>query len=132
MMRLRFLLAIATVATLLAGPVSLVTAAQPVSLERWCLAPGNTVTVTIGWPPNWSPVLVDASGYAVGVGDSVHVPDGNPVTVKGSSFTWTWVTEWPTADHFASFDLYARSDKNGGPQEFFRTTIQSALQDCQS
>jgi hypothetical protein len=130
MKRLRSILAIATTATLLALPVSSVTAAQPVSLQQWCLAPGNTVTVTIGWPPNWSPVRIDASGYAVGVGDSVHVPDGNPVTVKGSSFTWTWVTAWPTADHFANFDLYGRFDKNGGPQEFFRTSVQGALRDC--
>jgi hypothetical protein len=131
MIRLRFVLAIATMAILLAVPVSSVTAAQPVSVG-WCLAPGNTVTVMTTWPPNWSPVRVDAYGYALDVGDSVHVPDGNPVTVKGSSFTWTWVTAWPTADHFVSFDLYGRFDKNGGPQELFRTTSQGPLQDCPS
>ena len=105
-----------TTATLLAIPVSSVTGAQPVSIQDWCLAPGNTVTFTVGWPPNWSPVRIDAYGYAVGVGDSVHVPAGNPVTVKGAKFTWTWVTAYPTADHFVSVDLSGRFDKNGGPR----------------
>ena len=131
MRRLRLLLAITTLAALLSVPVSSVTAAQPVSMG-WCLAPGNAVTLKVTWPPNWSPVRVDAYGYALGVGDSVHVPDGNPVTVKGSGFTWTWVTAWPTADHFASVELNGRFDRSGGPQEFFLTTIQSALQDCPS
>lgn len=132
MKRLRSALATATIVTLLAVPVGSTTAAQPVSVQAWCLAPGDTVTFTIGWPPNWSPVRLDAYGFAVGVGDSVHVPDGNPVTVKGSSFTWTWVTSWPTADHFVSVDLSGRSAKNGGPQESFRTTIQGALPACQT
>jgi hypothetical protein len=130
MRRLRFLIASTTIATLLALPVASVTAAQPVSLQQWCLAPGNVVTFTLGWPPNWSPVRVDAFGYAVGVGDSVHVPDGNPVTVKGSTFTWTWVTVYPTAEHFVSTELSGRFDKNGGPQEWFLTSVQGALRDC--
>jgi hypothetical protein len=126
MKRLRSLLAITTMATLLAAPVSSVTAAQPVSVG-WCMAPGNTITLMIGWPPNWSPVLVDVSGMALGVGDSVHEPDGNPVTVKGSGFTFAWVTAWPEAEHFASIEMSGRFDKNGGPQESFVTTIQGVV-----
>ena len=130
MTRLRSVLIAATVVAVLALPTGAATAAQPVSVQAWCLAPGNVVTLKIGWPPKWSTVTIDASGYAVGVGDSVHHPVGNPVTVKGSTFTWTWVTAYPTANHFASVDLFTRSSKSGGPQEHYRTTIQGALRAC--
>jgi hypothetical protein len=130
MKRVRSLIAVATLATLLVVPVSSVTAAQPVSLDDWCLGPGNTVTVTISWPPNWSPVQVNSEGLALNVGDVVHVPDINPVVVKGSSYTWTWVTEFPTAEFFTSTSLSGRFDKNSGPQEFFLTTSQGLMHDC--
>ena len=127
MHRLRSLLAVPTLTILLVLPVSPVAAAQPVS-SGWCFAPGNVVRYTIGWPPDWSPVSLTVFGYAVGVGDITHEPTGgNPVVVKEKSYTFEWVTAYPTAEHFVSAELFGRFDKNGGPHEWFLTTIQGVV-----
>jgi len=47
--------------------------------------------------------------------------------VKEKSYTFEWVTAYPTAEHFVSAELFGRFDKNGGPHEWFLTTIQGVV-----